>query len=320
MKIRSPFLILLVLLVLTGCASVQPTVAPVAPTVTTTPVVITPSPTNLTELSAPYLGQQVPGTESVRFAYSFIKGALHTSPVFMPDGSEVYWSSQGDDWQARESRIYTMRLENGYWTLPEKVNFSDSLTDYRDPFISPSGDKLFFLSKGKLPASDLPEKENIWFMERVDDGWGEPQPLGEEINAFELHWQISANNNGDIFFTEQLETPSSDIYVSRFVNGRYEKAEKLGDAINTDQLETTPYIAPDESYLIFARLKDQSSYPRLYISYADQNGSWGEPVLIKSISYGLCPIVSPDGKYLFFLSSPQSVSWMNADFIKDLKP
>ena len=309
MQIRTTFLVLLISFLTAGCGLPQPTIAPVVPTSTAFPTV-TPNPrAGPTEPSGPYLGQRPPGQDPIRFAYTYIKGELHTSPVFMPDGSEVYWSSQ-------EPQIYMMKLENSYWTQPEKIAFSDSLTDYRDPFISPAGDKLFFLSKGKLPGSELPEKENVWFVERVGDGWGDPQPLGEEVNALTLHWQISVNNNGDIFFTKQLETPDSDIYVSRFVNGRYGKAEKLGDAINTHQLETTPYTAPDGSYLIFSRSKDTNSVSRLFISYADHKGGWSNAVLIDKISYGLCPVVSPDGKYLFFLSSPQSISWMRTDFIK----
>jgi hypothetical protein len=311
MNIRSTFLILLVLLVLSGCVSAQPATAPVALTSLTSQATATTFPANLTQMSGPYLGQQVPGAYSKRFASSFIKGELHTSPVFLPDGSEVYWSSQ-------EPKIYTMKLENGYWTQPEEIAFSDSLTDYRDPFISPSSDTLFFLSKGRLPNSNLPEKENIWFVERDGDGWGEPQPLGEEVNALTLHWQISVAANGDLYFTSG-ETGFEDIYVSKYIDNRYATAEPLGDPINTEQFETTPYIAPDGSYLIFARLKDQSSYPRLYISYADANRNWGEPVLIESVSYGLCPIVSPDAKYLFFLSRPTSVSWMNTEIIQELK-
>lgn len=232
----------------------------------------------------------------------------------MPDGSQVYWAMQG-------AKILTMRLENGCWTLPESIAFSASMTDYRDPFISPSGDKLFFLSKGKLD-SQLPEKENIWFVERVGTGWGEPQPVGEEVNSFELHWQISVNNNEDIYFTTR-DTGCEDIYFSTYLNGRYIKPERLSDSVNTDDLcETTPYIAPDGSYLIFSRWdkNDGNSPMRLYISYADHDGGWAKAVLIEQISYGLCPLVSPDGKYLFFLSSPQSVSWMSAEFIEKLKP
>ncbi len=262
-------------------------------------------PANSTGLSGPYLGQQTPGPAPIRFATSLIMGALHTAPVFMPGGGEVYWSSQ-------ESKIYTMRLENGYWTKPATIAFSASMTDYRDPFISPAGNQLFFLSKGKLPNSQLPEKENIWFVERVGQGWGEPQPLPEEVNARDLHWSISAAANGNLYYGI-IENDIVDIYLARYVDGQYVQSERLSDSINTKQLEMTPYIAPDESYLIFSRSKDTSSYSKLYISYADQNGDWGEPLLIDRVTDGLCPTVSPDGKYLFFLSSPNGVSWMSTE-------
>lgn len=285
---------------------VSPTAATAAPTPT---LPVTPSPGD------PYLGQKAPGAYPLRFASRFIKGDLHTPPVFTPDGREAYWAVQGDG-----ANIYTMRLENGYWTSPQILALSPSVTDYRDPFISPSGDRLFFVSKGKIPNSQLPVKENIWFAERTGDGWGEPQPVSEEVNVLQLHWQVSVASNGDLYFTSG-PTGFEDIYVSRNVNGQYIKPERLGDSINTDtQFELTPYIAPDESYIIFARLKDSSGQPRLYISYADKGGHWTEAILMERISYGLCPLVSPDGKYLFFLGSPQSVSWMSAEIIEELKP
>jgi len=233
----------------------------------------------------------------------------------MPDGSQVYWALQG-------AKILTMALKDGYWTLPESIAFSTSMTDYRDPFISPSGDRLFFLSKGRLPNSQLPEKENVWFVERAGTGWGEPQPLSEVVNSFALHWQVSVNDDGDIYFSAR-DTGCEDIYSSRYVSGRHIKPERLGDSVNTaDLCETTPYIAPDGSYLIFARwdMNNGDSPTRLYISYADDDGGWTMAVLVEQVGYGLCPRVSPDGKYLFFLSSPQSVSWMSTEFIQELKP
>lgn len=272
-------------------------------------------PANSTGLSGPYLGQQTPGSSPVRFASALIKGNLHTSPTFTPDGKEAYWSMQG-------AQIYTTRLENGYWTQPEPVAFSASMTDYRDPFISPSGDRLFFLSKGEIPNSGLPEKENIWYVERTGSAWGEPQPLGVEVNSLELHWQVSVNSLGDIYFTSR-NTGCEDIYFSRYLDGRYAKPERLGEAVNTDDLcETTPYIAPDGSYLIFSRwdLNNGNSPTRLYISYAGQDGGWTKAVLIEQVAYGLCPLVSPDGKYLFFLSSPQGVSWMSTEVVERLEP
>jgi len=262
-------------------------------------------------LSGPYLGQVPPGSYPESFAYGIVAGDLHSAPVFAPDGSEAYWAKQG-------AIIVRARYENGAWTEPERVSFSQSMTDYRDPFITPAGDKLFFLSKGLLPDSTLPVKENIWFVERTAAGWSEPAALGEEVNSNTLHWQISVAANGNLYFTSMAS--GGDIFMSECAEGRYHQAEKLSDSINTDMTESTPYIAPDESYMIFSRMKDGNAAPRLYISYANEDGGWSDAVLIDKVGYGLCPTVTPDGLYLLFLSSPRSVSWMTADFIGELKP
>lgn len=157
-------------------------------------------------------------------------------------------------------------------------------------------------------------------MERVGDGWGEPLPLSETVNVLPTHWQVSVAADRDLYLTSADSEPIGDIYVSRFVDGRYTAPTRLGAPVNSDQIETTPYIAPDGRYLVFARFSGTSSNPRLFVSHADGAGGWAEPRMIDGVPYGLCPVVSPDGEYLFFLSSPKGVSWMSARIIEELKP
>lgn len=304
--LRNVALLLLVPLVLAGCGAAGPSGQATGRSAK-------PKPSDPAALTGPYLGQRLPGTVPEVFAPAIVRGELHTTPVFTPDGRQAYWSLQ-------DSTILTTRLEDSGWSQPEKVSFSASTTDFRDPFISPSGDKLFFLSKGILPGSRLPAKENIWFVQRSGKGWGEPQPVGENVNALTIHWQVSVAANGDLYFSSSEPDGIGDIFVSKYDGGGYGTPVKLAAPINTAAVELTPYIAPDQSYLLFARMTDQSSPPRLYISFADKNAGWGEPVLVSVVTYGLCPTVSPDGKYLFYLSSPQNVSWMNTAFIDDLRP
>jgi Tol biopolymer transport system component len=61
-----------------------------------------------------------------------------------------------------------------------------------------------------------------------------------------------------------------------------------------------PYISPDGSYLLFSRDYD------LFISFCARDGAWKEArkldAPINSPSIEICPIISPDGKYLFFIS------------------
>ena len=273
---------------------------------------VLPEPNYLATNSPPqkthYLGQTEPGAYPSRFAYGMVTGSLHSVPVFTPDNREVYWAQQG-------AKILRSRLENGEWKVPETINFSSSLSDYRDPFISPSGEKLFFLSKGYLPNSSLPEKENIWYVERTGTGWGRPIPLDERVNSFSMHWQISVAANGNLYFGATAD--GGDIYVSRYSGGDYGIPEKLGETVNTKLMEITPFIAADESYLIFTRFDSGNGTPSLYVSLAEENGGWGKALPVDRIQYGLCPIVTRDGKYLLFLSSPSSVSWMTMEFLHD---
>jgi hypothetical protein len=73
-----------------------------------------------------------------------------------------------------------------------------------------------------------------------------------------------------------------------------------------------PFIAPDESYLIFYRIVMQRPY--LYISFKSKDGNWIEPEKVNLPAYN-CGIVSPDGKY-FFMDN----RWVSADFIDIQRP
>ncbi len=75
--------------------------------------------------------------------------------------------------------------------------------------------------------------------------------------------------------------------------------------MNTEFSEHDPFVAPDESYLIFTSTRP-GGFGRedLYIGYKKVDGSWTEPKnmgkTINSSGVDFCPMLSPDGKYLFF--------------------
>ena len=155
-------------------------------------------------------------------------------------------------------------------------------------------------------------------MEKDGDEWGEPHPLPDSINSHILHWTISVANNYNLYFSAG-PTNVKDIYLSKYIDGVYTKPEMLGATVNTSELEITPNIAPDESYLLFSRLPDEKSMPRLYISYALEDG-WSEPQKIENIRYCISPIVTPDRMYVIYLSSPHSLEWRDASFVDALRP
>lgn len=275
-------------------------------------------------LKGDYLGQEKPGRTPKIFAVGIVSGHgfdnEHSPAVFSPDLKEVYWT------QKFRGPILFMRQEGGVWTAPEKAPFCSEFGD-GEPIFSPDGQKLFFLSFRPLEPGGPSDKENMWVVERTSSGWSEPKPVSPLINAFDLHWLFSASENGTIYFASPKEGGfgANDIYYSRIINGEYEEPINMGEVINSPGIDHTPFIAPDENYLIYVSTKDSPSpnNMRFYISYRTEDGSWMKPIdlgeKINSRRPALCPAVTPDGKYMFFIGG-SDIFWVEADFIENLRP
>lgn len=278
------------------------------------PVVQEPTAT-LTPTKSPiqYADETLPGAEPERFGEDFFNGSFHSAPVFLPDGTSMWWAGEYST-----ATIFTSRLESGTWTSPAIVKLADSIDSYRDPFISPDGTKFYFISTEPYTGSAVGSDENIWMMEKQDEEWGEPQPLPESINSLELHWTFSVADNYDLYFAAQVER-NWDVFLSRYVDGAYTDPVRLDPSISSADREFTPNIAPDGSYLLFSRMPKSTDIPSLFISYRVDTG-WSDPVKVENIPYCLSPIVTPDQKYVIFLSSPSTFAWRDTAFIEENRP
>jgi hypothetical protein len=284
------------------------------------------SDTRFPALKGDYLGQKPPGATPELFAPGIVSSiwGLHSTAVFSPDGAEVWWAPMMTFPGEIYSRggLLVMRRVKGRWTPPAWAPFSgpDGLDDV--PFFSADGKRLYFISRRPLPGETGRGAERIWFTDRTPGGWSAPQPLDPNVNAVDKHWQFALDLKGDLFFAGRPPDSrgASDIYLARFVGGKYEKPVNLGDPINTAEIDDTPFVAPDGGYLLFSRQFD------LHVSFRGPDGAWGAPINlgpgVNSPSIELCPMVTADGKYLFFLSQRDGEShayWVSAKIIDDLK-
>ena len=269
---------------------------------------------NFPELTGPYLGQDAPRSTPERFAPSIIDGEVHTAAVFSPDGREVYWRFMSDVLD----EIVFMRLEDGTWTHPQVVPFASRFFDSDDPCFSPDGEKLFFTSWRPIRWYQVfGSSEGIWYVERTEQGWSKPKPVGTSVNSMNVHWQLSVSENGALYFASE-----GDIYRSELENDQYQEPVKLANEINTSWDEGHPYIAPDESYLIFSsdnQVDNIGDYD-LYVSIHRDDDSWSKPINlgagVNSHYQDLYPVMSPDGEYLFFISNRggmHSVYWVDSE-------
>lgn len=233
----------------------------------------------------------------------------------MPDQRTAYFG------RANGNFTYSTILETyrraGRWTEPRVAPFSGRWKD-ADPHISPDGAWVYFISNRPLPGDSgvvlTKGRDNfdIWFAERLANGeWGRPRHLGAPVSLpATSQWSPSVATNGNLYFGTMRAggRGGTDLWISRLVSGVYQPPENLGDSINTRADEVEPWIAPDESYLIFSASGRPSALGGhdLYISYR-RNGVWQRPLRlpepINSTANDLNPSVSPDGRYLYFTST-----------------
>lgn len=304
---------------------------------------------NFPVLKGAYLGQNPPGTTPEIFAPGVITTEYHehSSPAFSKDETEVYWSVFINFYGPQV--ILTMQQKGGQWTQPEVASFSGQYTD-GNPCFSPDGKKLFFESR--RPVSENEESLDdldLWVVERTVTGWGKPGHLEWDVNSNRWERGPSISDNGNLYFCSMRAGGfgSMDLYCSEFVDGKYSKPENLGSVINTEGYESWPFIAPDESYIIY-----ESDSGDLFISFRKGDGTWPEPIdmsekIQSKRSQDRFPKLSNDGKYFFFVSNrwlgnryfdtqlnltqvkekAKSISngmgnvfWVDAKIIEELKP
>ena len=283
-------------------------------------------------LKGPYLGQKPPGMTPEIFAPDILsKDNLAFGLVFTPDGNELYFKLF--DPVKDIGSIMCMKRVNNIWTKPEVAPFSGTYFDL-DMSISHDGYRFFFRSNRPFPGSNkLKDRFYIWYMIRIKDGWSEPRPLDFSGNINIPVGCPTITFNGTLYFTARLDGTigGSDVYRSRFVNGSYVTPENLGSTINSKYNENNMLIAPDESYMIVAcnGRPENIGEEDLYIGFRKSNGSWttlknmGKAINTKSDEK--CPVLSPDGKYLFFIRYKLNVDacdiyWVDAKVIEELKP
>jgi Tol biopolymer transport system component len=267
------------------------------------------------KLTGPYLGQKPPGVTPEIFAPVIVSTDMynHCTVNISPDGREIYWAMAPLD---MPRRIYVTRMVDGTWSRPEIVPFTQS-EDGDCPILSPDGKRMYFNSNRPLPQGGA-RRERIWCAVRTPAGWGAPIPLGPEINDEHLHWQVSVDAKGNLYFGSERAGSKGrdDIFLAEFVNGAYRRPVSLGPEINSEVHEDNPFIAPDGSYLIFCR-------DGLWISFRQNNGLWTKAKNMGGVFKGAgCPYVSPDQKYIFFLKMGQDyndISWVDAKIIKELR-
>ena len=144
-------------------------------------------------------------------------------------------------------------------------------------------------------------------------------------------------NDGTLYFCS-MYGDQDGIYRAELRDGRYATREKLGFGINSGSTDGMPFIAPDESYLIFTSFRPGSiGMSDLFVTFRRADGTWTAPKnmgpKVNTAAKEGYPYVTVDGRYFFFYSNkvsvlnkhrvpdgPGNVYWIDAKIIQELKP
>ena len=269
----------------------------------------------LATASAAPAAAQAPLTPPTGFAAelfgegTFSTGLYELAPTFTADGRTAYFTVSTPAY-GRLHMIMETRWDGRRWSTPRIAPFSGRWGE-ADPLISPDGRRLFFLSRRPAPGRAAERTDfDIWYVERSGDGWGEPVHVPSASGSSDEHYaSVAADGTLYIAAIRPDSRNQGDIYRVPLVNGVYGEPENLGPAINApDRHDTTPYIAPDQSYMIFGsrgRPDQRVASLDLYVSFR-RNGIWTEarPLgdIVNTWRTEYCPTVSADGRYLYFTS------------------
>lgn len=112
-----------------------------------------------------------------------------------------------------------------------------------------------------------------------DNSWGEPINITLDLAVEGEVYATSINADGTQLFLFKNDRGEGNIYASRFMNGRWQKAEKLSKHINTRYWETHASISDDGKTLYFtSNRKGGFGGLDIYYSTLQPNGDWGVAV------------------------------------------
>ncbi|NOU51275.1 hypothetical protein HG263_12125 [Pseudoalteromonas sp. JBTF-M23] len=267
-------------------------------------------------LDGPYLGQTPPGMVPKAFAPGLVNTENWGDSIgFSADMNTIFVHRWRHTHEVKdpESEIYK-KVDNRWRksVLPAGT---------RKPQYSPDGNVMYFGAQ---------------YQERTADGWSELKSLGPKFDEIRI-MGLKSSAKGTLVLDENARHNGGHgiLRYSRLIDGTYEDPKPLPKTINTGMWNAHPFIAPDESYIMWDGIRE-SGYGEadLYISFRLSDGSWGDAInlgeQVNTDAEEGGPSVTPDGKYLFFNrmvlrkdgsgQRQSDIYWVDAQIIENLRP
>ena len=261
-----------------------------------------------------YLAEYPPTDTPVLFKPTLIpdKQLAHAG-VFTPDMNEYYYTLSNASFS--EFTVMYIRNIGDKWTAPKEAFFNSSYLEHGVHFTE-DGQWVYFSSTRPVSKEENSSNWHIWRSKKLKNGWGEAQRINIPGMEGKSISHPSLTRSGRMYF-HSYNPDFSDmaLFVTDPQEGVFQKAKKIVFAEGENNNTLTPFVAPDESYLLFENKFDD--FFEIYISYRD-NGEWQRPKRladnINTKNLGN-PYITPDGQYLFYASGQWSQNTPANDWV-----
>jgi Tol biopolymer transport system component len=253
------------------------------------------------------------------FLASLLAAAVPASqPLFLPDqvsgpendynwseddhGHAVFARSKAD---FAASRIWETQRTAAGWSAPRPVAFASADWRDSDPWLTPDGRWLYFISDRPAPGRAEDRRDlDLWRVRRVGKGWGTPEPLSALNTPAE---ELGPELHGDrLYFasTRKGGPGRLDFFGAPRKGNGFGPAVPLRAPLNSAQSEGDLTFSRDGKRAIFWR--EVGGRLVLHQSRRAGNG-WSAPIaLLAGVNIGpfnFTPAISRDGRSLIFAST-----------------
>ena len=206
----------------------------------------------------------------------------------------------------RNAKIFIAERRGSRWSKPQPISFSDDRYSDSDPWLTPDGRTLFFISDRPSPERAKERRDyDIWRSDWVGGRWSPPRRLGATVNSAgqelgpELH-------GGVLYFASARRSGLGglDIYQARSKADGFEQAELLPAPFKTAASESDFTLDDSGRAAMFWRSVGERG--TIHIAYRDGDG-WSKPVplpdAINMGAFNFTPSFSSDGKRVRYSST-----------------
>ncbi len=163
--------------------------------------------------------------------------------------------------KGKNSKLYQMKWDGVMWSKPTVLPFCSSFENFTHPWYDPATRLLVFSSNcaGGFGGMD------IWFVYRLDNGWGKPVNAGMIVNT-SYHEIFPTYDLGDIIYSSNQPGGRGGYDLKRaFGDRQWNSVASLGEPFNSEGDDITLLRLTDEKWILTSARSGGEGGDDLYV-------------------------------------------------------